>query len=178
MDAIVDAIIGFISQHRAWAGPLAFVFAFAETLAILSIVIPSTAILVGVGAVVSTGALDFMPIWIGGALGSIGGSVLSYWLGWRYGGPILKMWPLHKYPELVFKGRDAFARWGAITIFVGHFFGPLRAVVFLMAGVARMNFALFFVVNMVGAVIWAWAIPKSGEIGGDLLSWVWTLFKG
>ena len=45
--------------------------------AFLSIAIPSTAILVGIGALVATGAIDFMPIWLGAALGALIGSTFS-----------------------------------------------------------------------------------------------------
>lgn len=176
MEAFIDATVAFIAAHRDWAGPIAFVFAFAETLAFLSIIIPSTAILVGVGGIVATGALEFTPLWIGGALGSIAGSMLSYWLGMRFGPAILRMWPLRDYPELADKGRAAFAKWGIATILIGHFVGPLRAVVFLMAGISRMNFALFAAVDVIGAFAWAWAIPKSGELGGNAIAYLWQMF--
>ena len=178
MDAFVDAAISFVTTHRDWVGPIAFFFAFAETLAFLSIIIPSTAILIGVGAVVATGAIDFLPLWIGGALGSITGSILSYWLGWKFGKPILSVWPMNTYPELVEKGRHAFAKYGIIAVLIGHFFGPLRAVVFIMAGVARMNPVLFLPVNFVAAVLWAFIIPKTGEFGGNALHYLWTMIAG
>lgn len=178
MDQILDAIVAFVSAHRAWAGYLAFVFALCETIAFISILIPSTAILIGVGALVATGGLDFTPIWVGGALGALAGSNLSYWLGWRYGGRLLALPPLNRYPEFVDSGTAAFARWGAVTVLIGHFFGPLRSVVFLMSGMARMPLWQFQGFNLLGAVAWAWAIPKSGELGGSALGHVWSLLSG
>lgn len=178
MDAFTDAAIAFVSANRNWAGLIAFFFALAETLPVFSILIPSTAILFGVGAVVATGTLDFLPLWIGGALGSICGSVFSYWLGWRYGRQMLNLWPLRNHPDLAARGTRAFARWGIGTILIGHFVGPLRAVVFLMAGISRMHLPLFLAVDVTGAVAWAWAIPKSGEIGGNLLGWIWQALAG
>ena len=178
MDAFVDSAIAFVSDNRAWAGVIAFFFALAETLPVFSILIPSTAILFGVGAVVATGALDFPPLWIGGALGAIAGSVFSYWLGWRYGKVMLQLWPLRDHPELAERATRAFARWGVVTILIGHFVGPLRAVVFLMAGISRMNLPLFLAVDLVGAIAWAWAIPKSGEVGGNILHWIWQALAG
>lgn len=178
MDTFVKAAIDFVTAHRDWAGPIAFLFALVETLPILSILIPSTAILIGVGAVVATGALDFLPIWIGGSLGAILGSVTSYWIGWRYGRRLLRSWPLNKEPELARKGASAFARYGVATILIGHFVGPLRAVVFLMAGMSRMSLPLFLAVDLLGAVAWAWAVPKSGQWGGNLLGHLWALIAG
>ena len=60
-----------------------------------------------------------------------------------------------------------------MAVLIGHFVGPLRAVVFLIAGMSAMSFLRFQLVNVVGAVAWAFIIPKSGELGGDLAAWFW-----
>ena len=62
MDGVVAQVLAFIEANKEWAAVIAFFFALAETTAFLSIVIPSTAILIGVGAIVATGALDFAPL--------------------------------------------------------------------------------------------------------------------
>lgn len=79
---------------------------------------------------------------------------------------------------LVARGTHAFARWGSLAVLIGHFFGPLRAVVFVMSGISRLNFWKFAAVNIVGCIAWAWATPKSGEIGGDVLGYLWNLVTG
>ena len=173
MDGFVQSAVEFLERNQAWAPYIAFLFAMAETTAFLSILIPSTAILVAVGALVSTGAIPFFPLWLGAALGSLAGSFLSYWLGRRYGDLVLRSWPLKDQPDLTAKATEAFAKWGPATVFIGHFVGPLRAVVFVFAGISQMSFLRFAVFNITGALVWAWAIPKSGELGGDLLGWLW-----
>ncbi|WP_128253945.1 DedA family protein [Falsirhodobacter deserti] len=178
MDNIIDNIIAFVEAHRGWAFWIALLFALAETTPIVSILIPSTAILVGVGALVATGGVDFLPIWAGASIGAIIGSSASWWIGRYYGGWVLGRWPMSNNPDLADRGREAFARWGGAALLVGHFFGPLRAVVFLMAGIADMPFARFIGWNLLGAVAWAFAVPKSGEIGGNVLGWLWQLVAG
>jgi membrane protein DedA with SNARE-associated domain len=175
MDSWTEAAIAFIERHQEWSFWLALVFAAAETTAFLSIAVPSTAILVGVGAMVATGAVPFFPIWAGAALGAVIGSTFSYWLGLRFGGRILGMWPLRDHPDLVEQASDAFRKWGVGAVFLGHFFGPLRPVIFLFAGMTRMAFPLFFAVNVVAALAWAYVIPKFGEIGGIIIGWFWNL---
>ena len=88
MDSWTQAAIAFMERHQEWSFWLALVFAAAETTAFLSLAVPSTAILVGVGATVATGAIPFFPIWAGAALGAILGSTFSYWLGLRFGARI------------------------------------------------------------------------------------------
>lgn len=173
---MIDAVLAFVRENREWAFWIALVFAFGENLAFLSIVIPSTAILLGVGALVASGELSLFPIWLGASIGAVIGSIISYWIGWRYGQTILSAWPFRNHPDFVEKGNAAFRRWGAFAITIGHFFGPLRAVVFVMAGIARMSPQVFMVVNFIGCLAWAYLTPLFGEVIGHLISWIWSFF--
>ena len=173
MDALAQSVIAFIAAHRSWAFWIALAFATAENVAIISIVIPSTVILIGTGAIIATGALSFWPVWIGASVGAVIGSTFSWWLGLRYGDAILRLWPLRNHPDLIDRGRAAFDRWGSFAIVIGHFFGPLRPVVFLMCGMVPMALARFSVWNVFGSVTWAAAMPLTGIVGGSLVGWAY-----
>jgi membrane protein DedA with SNARE-associated domain len=175
MDGLIDSILGFVRDNREWAFWIALVFAAGETTAFLSIIIPSTAILLGVGALVATGQLTLFPIWAGASIGAVIGSFFSYYLGWRYNDAILRIWPLRNHPELVERGNTAFRKWGVIAVIIGHFFGPLRAVVFVMAGISRIPPVLFAPVNIIGCLAWAYVTPAFGEVAGHILGWLWNL---
>ena len=71
MDGVIDSMLGFVQTNREYAFWIALLLAVAETTAFVSILIPSTAILVGVGALVATGQLSMLPIWAGAAIGAI-----------------------------------------------------------------------------------------------------------
>ncbi|MCB6177575.1 DedA family protein [Rhodobacter sp. Har01] len=176
MQAWIDTIIAFIERHHFWAPWIMVVFAAAETTAFLSILVPSTAILVAVGALAATGAIDFLPLWAGATAGALIGSTFSFWLGLRYGSTILRMRPLSNHPEMAEKARAAFHRYGPATVFVGHFVTVFRPVVFLLAGMSGMTLARFAFWNTLGATAWAFLIPKLGQFGGDLIGWLWSLF--
>ena len=47
MDALAQSVIAFIEANRSWAFWIALAFATAENVALISIVIPSTVILIG-----------------------------------------------------------------------------------------------------------------------------------
>ena len=175
LDGIIDATLGFVRDNRDWAFWIALFFAMGETTAFLSIAIPSTAILLGVGALVATGELSLFPIWAGATIGAVIGSFFSYFLGWQYGDAILKLWPLRDHPDLVERGNLAFRKWGVVAVIIGHFFGPLRAVVFVMAGIARIPLVRFAPVNIVGCMAWAYVTPKFGEVAGHVFGWLWNL---
>jgi membrane protein DedA with SNARE-associated domain len=176
VDGIIDSVLAFVHDNRQYAFWIALFFAMGETIAGISIVIPSTAILLGVGALVATGELSLLPIWAGASIGAVIGSFLSYGIGWRYGDAMLRLWPLRNHPELVERGNQAFRRYGVIAVLIGHFFGPLRAVVFVMAGIARVPVLMFSPVNIIGCLAWAYVTPKFGEVTGHVIGWVWGLF--
>jgi membrane protein DedA with SNARE-associated domain len=176
VQAFAESVISFIEQNQAWFPLIMVLFAAAETTAFLSILIPSTPVLAGVGALAATGALSFTALWIGATIGALIGSTFSYWLGWRYGAAVLKMRPLRDHPEMVEKTQAAFTKFGPVTILIGHFTTIFRPVVFLMAGMSGMTFPRFMFWNTLGCVAWAFIIPKLGEFGGDIIGWIWSLF--
>jgi membrane protein DedA with SNARE-associated domain len=174
MDGWVETFIAFIERNQTWLPLIMVVFAAAETTAFLSILIPSTAVLVAVGALAATGAVPFWPLWVGATVGALIGSTFSYWLGWRYGGTVLSMRPLKDHPEMVEKAQGAFAKYGPATIVIGHFTTVFRPVVFLMAGMSGMTLPRFLFWNVLGCVAWAFLIPKLGQFGGDIIGWIWS----
>ena len=176
MDAIADTLIGWIERHQSWLPLIMLVFAAAETTAFLSFAIPSTAVLVAVGAMAATGKVAFWPLWAGATAGALIGSTFSYWLGRRYGGAVLAMRPLSNHPGLVEKARAAFEKYGPATVLIGHFLTVLRPVVFLLAGMTGMSWPRFLFWNVLGCVAWAYLIPKLGQFGGDIFGWLWSFF--
>jgi membrane protein DedA with SNARE-associated domain len=174
MDSWVETFIAFIERNQDWLPLIMVVFAAAETTAFLSLLIPSTPVLLAVGALAATGAVPFGPLWAGAAVGALIGSTFSYWLGWRYGGAILAMRPFRHHPELVQRAQQAFAKYGPAAIVVGHFTTVLRPVVFLFAGMSGMTLGRFLFWNLIGCVAWAWLIPKLGQFGGDIIGWLWS----
>lgn len=175
MESVVATVVEFVSTHRAWAPLIVGLFAFAETLAFVSLLIPSTAILIGIGGLVAAGALEFDPVWLGASVGAVIGPTLSWWIGLRYGDAALKSWPLNKRPQTVARGMALFRRWGVWAVLVGHFFGPLRSIAFLAAGAASMRWLVFQAANIPGAVLWAYLTPKAGELGGHALAAIWRM---
>ena len=166
---MVDATLTFISEHRDWTFAVAFLFAFAETLLIVSAIVPSTAILFGIGALVATGSLDFLPLFAGAACGAVAGSLVSWGLGRFYGPQLLRTRFVRRRIGNTRPVRRAFARWGAPAVALGHLGGPFRAVAFTLAGLSAMSLARFLPMTILGAMAWAFVTPMAGKMGGDLL---------
>lgn len=159
-------MIAFARAHAAWAPGLMFVLAFAESLAFVSLLIPAWGVLVAIGALVGPDGISFWPVWIAGSLGAALGDWLSYWIGVKLGPPVAHMWPLSRHPDIVPRGEAFVKKWGVLAIFIGKFFGPLRAGVPLAAGIFEMPHWRFLSAAFVSSFIWAAVLLSVGETLG------------
>ena len=173
LEAHAQYVVEFVRVHEAWAAPVVFALAFGESLAFISLLIPAWAALVGIGVLISSGNLNFWPVWVAGSVGAALGDWLSYWIGVKLGPPVAHMWPLSRHPELLPKGEAFVKRWGVLAIFIGRFFGPLRASVPLVAGSFRMPPWQFQIANFSSAFVWAAVLLTLGDVVSTIFKWVW-----
>jgi membrane protein DedA with SNARE-associated domain len=64
-------------------------------------------------------------------------------------------------------------RWGVLAIFIGRFFGPLRASVPLVAGIFQMPFLPFQLANFTSAFVWAGVLLTMGDGVSKIFQWIW-----
>jgi membrane protein DedA with SNARE-associated domain len=155
---IVDVIVAFVREHEAWAGPVAFLVAFLESFCFLSILWPGTAILVGISALLARSGVETSVLWPAIVWAGVGGSLgyaLSYWIGYYFKDGIKELWPFSRNPAMVERGQTFFQRWGAVGVFFGHFFGPVRAIIPVIAGMYAVPQWQFQLANILSAFIWA-----------------------
>src|SRR3982074_3382015 len=162
-------VVEFVRAHESWAAPIAFALAFAESLAFVSLILPSWAALVGIGALMKEGGLGFAPVWcaavvgmgalmtpgglefvqvwIAAAIGAALGDWLSYWIGTKFRHSVARTWPFSHHPHLLLRGEAFIKNWGGLAIFMGRFSGPLRASVPVAAGIFGMPYWRFQLAN-------------------------------
>ena len=174
LEAYAQQIIEFVRLHQAWAPVVVFGLSFGESLAFISLLLPAWAALVGIGALINSGALSFWPIWIAASLGAGFGDWLSYWIGRKLEYGVQNIWPLSRHPELIPKGEAFMKKWGVLGIFIGRFFGPLRASVPLVAGIFEMPFWRFQIANFASAFVWAAVLLTLGDLGSKVVHWIWA----
>jgi membrane protein DedA with SNARE-associated domain len=160
-------VLDFVRQHPNATALVVFLLAFGESLAFVSLIFPFWGILFfGIGPLLGTAdALNFWLIVSAAAIGAALGDWVSYWLGFHYHEQIGRMWPLSRYPTLIPKGHDFFAKWGAWAIVLGRFSGPLRASVPIAAGIAQMPQLLFQIANWGSAFLWSFVLLSPGTFG-------------
>ncbi len=95
-------------------------------------------------------------------MGAVVGDWLAYELAFWFKERITRLPPFRDHPALLRRGLDFFRRWGLPAVFIGRFFGPLRAAVPIIAGLYAMPRAQFQIANVASAAIWAAGILSPG----------------
>jgi membrane protein DedA with SNARE-associated domain len=156
-------IVDFARAHEVWAAPIVFALAFMESLAFISLLVPAWGALVLIGRSSARGAQFLADL--GRGLDRRGARRLAVLLDRRkLEHTVQHIWPLSRHPDLIPKGEAFIKKWGALGIFIGRFFGPLRAAVPLVAGIFEMPFWRFQIANFVSAFVWAGVLLTLGDV--------------
>jgi membrane protein DedA with SNARE-associated domain len=167
MEDLAQPLLDFIKAHSDWAAVVMFITAFGESFAFVSLLFPGTTVLIAAGTLMSAGTLPYGPVMVGAVIGAVLGDSVSYWIGRRFGGAIAGLWPFSRNPDLLPRGIRFFERHGGKSVFIGRFFGPIRAVIPLAAGIMRMPRGRFWVANMTSAIVWAPMLLLVGDAVGE-----------
>ncbi|WP_280548031.1 MULTISPECIES: bifunctional DedA family/phosphatase PAP2 family protein [unclassified Halomonas] len=155
IDTLVADLTAASAQHWLLAYLLVGLFAMAESIPVVGIIVPGSVLIVGIGALVPSGALGVWPLIIAAIAGAVIGDGLSFWLGRRYEQRLIAMWPLRRYPRLVTQAEGFFTRHGGKGVFLARFVQGPRAFVPLVAGMSGMSPTRFYAFNIVSALVWA-----------------------
>ncbi|MET0742501.1 MAG: DedA family protein [Microvirga sp.] len=159
-----------ITTHRAWAGPILGAVAFGESLAIVGLFVPATALMLAVGGLIGSGTLDPVPVALWAIGGAILGDAVSYGLGRILGPGVSRGWPLNRHRQSVARTRLFFRRFGFAAIVLGRFLGPVRSTVPLVAGILRMNHVAFQLANGLSAILWVPIMLAPGYVAAKRLA--------
>ncbi|KKW29552.1 MAG: hypothetical protein UY73_C0014G0005 [Parcubacteria group bacterium GW2011_GWA2_52_8] len=172
IDAILVPVVGFITNTISLMGYSGVALLMAIESA--AIPLPSEVIMPFSGFVVSTGQFSLLGISLAGAIGSVLGSWVTYWIG-KYGGRPL----IRKYGHYVLITEHDldltdrfFRRFGSWATFLGRVLPIIRTYISIPAGISRVPFWSFTLSCFVGSFIWSyflgWIGFKLGENWSDV----------
>jgi membrane protein DedA with SNARE-associated domain len=161
-ESLVDTILSIVRERESWAIPIAFLVAFGESICFLSIIWPGWAILTALAFLLAASGVGWpilIPTIIAAGLGGVIGYTISYWVGHYFKDSIGSVWPFTTHPNLIPRGEEFFEEHGLLSVFFGHFIGPVRAVIPVIAGTFSMPQLPFQIANVSSAFLWAvWVI--------------------
>lgn len=118
--------------------------------------VPSEAVMPFAGFLIASKNFTLVWVIIFSTLGSLTGSLISYYIGLFGGAPFIKKFG--KYflinQEDLAKTEKYFAKRGELTIFISRFIPVVRHLISLPAGCAKMNLFKFSLYTAIGAGLW------------------------
>jgi membrane protein DedA with SNARE-associated domain len=143
--------------------------------------IPSEAVMPFAGFLAYEGKMSMVLIALWSTLGSLVGSLISYWVG-MYGGRPLVL-KLGKFLLLNVHHLDAterfFNRFGGATVFICRFIPVIRHFISIPAGMGKMPMRMFIPMTLIGASIWnmfltwaGWKLRENWESLRGYFHWV------
>jgi len=147
-------IVDYITAILAVTGYPGLVFAMALESMIFPI--PSEAIMPFAGFLWYSGEMTLLGIAWWSMIGSLIGSLFSYWLGY-YGGRRLVLRFGHYLllnEEHLKKTEEFFAHSGEKAVFFSRFIPIVRHLISIPAGIGKMNLWKFVIYTAIGAFLW------------------------
>ncbi|MCU7934240.1 MAG: VTT domain-containing protein [Candidatus Thiodiazotropha sp. (ex Dulcina madagascariensis)] len=169
MSELFAPLSAWIGQHTFWAGLAVFLVAFSESVALFGLLVPGVVMMFGFGALIATGILDFWPVFWWAVAGAVAGDGLSFWLGRHFQQRLRGFWPFSRHPSTLQRGIAFFEKYGGKSVAIGRFFGPVRAIIPLVAGMLGMSPWRFVIANLSSALVWAPAYLLPGIVFGASL---------
>ena len=163
-------------QVQQWGYYALFLFTCLETSAFLGLIIPGETVVVLAGILAGRGVLDLGDTIMIASAGAIAGDSVGYFIGHRFGYDLRRR---HRRRMFIKKQHleqteAFFHRYGGKTVFLGRFFGWLRAFAPLVAGIAKMPYWRFLFFHVYGGILWAIVFSLLGYVTGNS----WGLIKG
>lgn len=106
------------------------------------------------------------------SLAAIIGNIVGYWFGYKVGPPLFR-----KEDSLIFKKRYLeltkafYDKNGGKTLILGRFLPIIRTFAPILAGIIKIDFRMFMIYNVTGAIAWIGLLSSIGYYLGTY-SWV------
>jgi membrane protein DedA with SNARE-associated domain len=167
LDQVISALASWIVAVISDAGYLGVVLLMAIESACIPL--PSEVIMPFAGYLVSLGRFSLVGAATAGALGCNLGSTIAYVVALKGGRKAFERWGAYvlvSSAELD-RAEQFFARYGAVTVFVGRLLPVVRTFIAFPAGLARMPMAKFQIYTFLGSWPWCFGLAYVGFLLGD-----------
>lgn len=168
MQQYIQPLIQFFHLHPHFAGIFTFFVVFCEAMAVIGVVIPGSITMTAIGILIGSNVIPAGGTFLWGICGAILGDEISYLIGRYYKTRLHKVWPFRKHPEFLEKSEKFFSQHGGKSVFLGRFFGPMRAMIPMVAGMFNMPQLRFLVAAIPSSALWAVMYIMPGVLLGVL----------
>ncbi|MEC1638789.1 DedA family protein [Schinkia azotoformans] len=156
--------INFLIEHFGYIGIIVVLIG-----GIVGLPIPDEVLLTYVGYNVFQGNLKFILSLLSAFSGAAGGISLSYYIGYRFGLPLLKKYgpKFHITESKINLTKNLFRKIGPTVLFIGYFIPGVRHLAAYMAAINNYPFRKFIVYAYSGAFVWTFTFITLGRKLGE-----------
>ncbi len=131
--------------------------------------VPSELVMPFAGFLAGQGQMNFWLVILASSMGSLIGSLISYYIGKKGGYPLVKKYGKYLLLDEVDlqKAEQWFQKRGEKTIFISRFIPVVRHLISIPAGVGRMNLKKFCLYTVLGATLWNSFLAYLGFVLGQ-----------
>lgn len=162
-------LFSFVLFYGQWAYLLLFVIIFFETGVVITPFLPGDSLLFISGTIAAQSSLSISILFLILASASIFGYQLNFYLG-RYLG--LRLINFRRIKLLnaqhIIKTHNFYTKYGGRTIVFARFLPIIRTVAPFVAGMANMEYHLFFLYNIISGLLWVGSLLLFGYFCGSL----------
>lgn len=161
----------FVAVHGLWTYLVLFAVIFCETGLIITPILPGDSLLFAAGSIAAQAGnpLNIFILFILLFLASILGNQVNYIVG-RFLGPQLfnskRSWLLNK--DHLQDTHNFYKKHGSKTLILARFIPIIRTFAPFVAGIGKMGFVKFTVVNLLSALLWIGSLLSLGYFLGSL----------
>jgi membrane protein DedA with SNARE-associated domain len=151
--------IDFLIEHFGYFGIIVVLIG-----GIVGLPIPDEVLLTYVGYNVFRGKLIYILSLLSAFLGAAGGISLSYYIGYKFGLPLLKKFgpKFHITDQSINFTKNLFEKIGPPLLLIGYFIPGVRHLVAYIAAINKFPFRKFLVYAYIGAFIWIFTFITLG----------------
>jgi membrane-associated protein len=178
--ALIETLLDWIGPFFSTYGYLLIVAAtMLESSAFVGVVVPGDIILAIGGVYAARGDLSLPWVIVLGALGTMAGESIGFWLGHRYGEALLRRLPFaDRAQDKIDRAREAFARNDSKVLLVGRFASGLRVIVPFTAGMSQTtSYRRFMAFVIPTAIVWAVGVSLLGYLLGENVGLIDTILS-
>ncbi len=166
IEQIMKITASYIHQHHNIGVLIAAFVSCLESLAIVGSIIPGSITMTIIGSLIGSGVLSakitIVAIFIGGMIGDY----ISFWCGDYYKENIKNFNIIKRYHKFFLWGEEFVKKQGVKGIVIGRFFGPMRSMIPMVAGILAMPRSKFILAAIPSVMLWEICYLTPGIILG------------
>jgi membrane-associated protein len=147
-----------------------FLIIFSETGLFFGFFLPGDTLLFASGVLAAQGVISIQFLILGVSLSAILGASVGYWSGKKFGRTFFEKEGAIFFDKKKIKRVEHFYdKYGSITVLFSRFIPVARTFAPIVAGIAKMNYRIFFLYNILGGVLWTLIVSLAGYYFGSLI---------